>query len=537
MPVVPVRDLAAQGIIKDQNPFDLGLNAWSGGTNVRFGNKKAMRAPVFRKVVSGFSDTSPRHCVGYRPATGFDSVFIASTTGAISRYVAGDVVDVSPAGFAPHESDIPWTNAFLGDVLYLNRETDVPMFWGPTSNKFAPIPAWDAGWRCRSLRPYKDFLIALNVTKGAVENQSMVKWSDLTLAGQPPASWDQNNKATSAGESVLAELDSEIVDGLPLKSVFVIYSRSQVWLMEHVGGQFIFNFRKVFSEGGIINNNCVVEVEGKHFVFGTNDLYMHDGTVKQSICDQRIKEYVFRTMNNRLNNRFFVAHNPALTEIMFCFVSGDPDVKYPNPTRCNKAAVYNYSNNTWGLMDLPNVASITVANINHYLTYEKAVARYDLVGGSYYDQDDGFANHVVAVSAPMPEAGLNGSKVLGVDLMDKGALSYELDPECYAPAFVERVGIDLDEAGSDLRTFKSISRLFPQVTIFRNIPVQIQVGASETPAGNVKWGRKQAFDPYKQYKVDYRSSGRYLAIRFFVDEPADFEISGFDAEIITGGRR
>ena len=32
------------------------------------------------------------------------------------------------------------------------------------------------------------------------------------------------------------------------------------------------------------------------------------------------------------------------------------DVAFPNANRCNRAAVYNYRNNTWTFYDLPNVA-------------------------------------------------------------------------------------------------------------------------------------------------------------------------------------
>ena len=61
---------------------------------------------------------------------------------------------------------------------------------------------------------------------------SMFKWSDLTLAGLPPGSWDPDNPNTSAGENILEELNTPIVDGLPLRSIFVIYSETQIWAAE-----------------------------------------------------------------------------------------------------------------------------------------------------------------------------------------------------------------------------------------------------------------------------------------------------------------
>lgn len=537
MPILPIRNLSELGIIRDKSPYDLGLNAFSGGANVRFDTGKAQRAPVFRKVVNGLPTPDPWFCVGYRPSDGFDRVFIGAEDGRVYRYAGGVVTDVTASGFSQSAVTVPWTSAFLGDMLYINRPSHVPRYWGPASTTVQNLPNWDNTWRAVSLRSFKDFLVALNVTKGAVAYGSMVKWSDLTLAGQVPGSWDHTVTTNSAGENILAELNSPIVDGVSLRDVFLIYSETQVWLMEHSGGQEIFRFRKVFNEGGVISQNCVVEVDGKHFVFGVNDIYVTDGTSKQSISDDRVKDYVYRTMNVKMSERFFVHHNPNLNEVLFCYVSGDSDTKFKAPTRCNKAAVYNYSNNTWGFMDLPNVASLTSANLDQVMTFDAADMTFDMVGGTYYGQEDSYQSHTVAVAAALPSQGISVSKLYGLDPMDNGSLSYELDPEGYAPAYVERIGMDLDDVGGDLTGFKLLRRLYPQVTIYRNIPLQIQVGASETPSGNVKWGVKQTFNPYTDYKIDVRNSGRYLALRFFVDEPADFEVSGFDADIGPAGRR
>ena len=50
--------------------------------------------------------------------------------------------------------------------------------------------------------------------------------------------------------------------------------------MEYVGGSEIFTFNKVFDKTGLINTN-VVEVEGKHYCFGLDDIYVHDGTTSK----------------------------------------------------------------------------------------------------------------------------------------------------------------------------------------------------------------------------------------------------------------
>ena len=49
----------------------------------------------------------------------------------------------------------------------------------------------------------------------------------------------------------------------------------------------MFTFRKLFSDDGVINQNCIVVAEGKHFVFGNSDIYVTDGNTKRSIADEK----------------------------------------------------------------------------------------------------------------------------------------------------------------------------------------------------------------------------------------------------------
>src|SRR3546814_15319645 len=74
---------------------------------------------------------------------------------------------------------------------------------------------------------YKDFLIALNVTKGATNYPTMVKWSDLTGFGAVPASWDHTSPSNSAGENIINEMKVEIIDGLSLRDSFIIYAKNE----------------------------------------------------------------------------------------------------------------------------------------------------------------------------------------------------------------------------------------------------------------------------------------------------------------------
>ena len=202
---------------------------------------------------------------------------------------------------------------------------------------FADLPNWPSNHRANALRPFGDFLLALGMTEGTISFEQGA-FSNLVDANSVPDSWDETDTTKSAGFNDLVQMQTPIVDGLELGTNFVIYSSSEAILMEFVGGTFVFNFRKLFGDEGIINQNCVVEVDGKHFVFGNNDIYVTDGTTRRSISDERIRQFVYGGMNKKNSDRFFVQHNDALSEIYFCYQSGDSLVNFVDTARCNRGS-------------------------------------------------------------------------------------------------------------------------------------------------------------------------------------------------------
>ena len=90
----------------------------------------------------------------------------------------------------------------------------------------------------------------------------------------------------------------------------------------------MFTFRKLFSDDGVINQNCIVEAEGKHFVFGNSDIYVTDGNTKRSIADEKVRQFIYQGLNVKNSDRCFVQHNKILSEIYFCYQSGDSLVQF-----------------------------------------------------------------------------------------------------------------------------------------------------------------------------------------------------------------
>lgn len=546
MPNFPVRNLGGAGIISDIHPYDLPPNVFSAGVNVRFENGTVSRGPVMRDVfdITTYDNTIvPAYIFTIGAQSGSpESVVVVDTDYSTVTSIIGDTfTDVTPSVVVTGATGQPFTHAFLGGVAYLNRGNNLPKMKRAADADFVDLTNWNPLWKCNVLRAYKDFLIALNVTKSAVNNPQMVKWSDIALFGDEPPSWDETDPTTSAGENVLNEMRGEIIDGHVLRDTFMLYGENEVWAMNYIGGDFIFDFRKRFDDVGVISTNCVVEVDGRHYVFDRNDILVHDGTTKQSIVHGKNKDFIFNGLIRDLQNLCFVTHNPRLNEILFCYPSQDRLVGFENPSDgCNRAAAYNYRRDSWTFYDLPNATGATYAILANGLTYDSAEAAtpYNQMGGTYAGDGNQIEKHQLFTSVASTPQGITKNRVVGADLVEGGRLNTTVITELLKDAFAERIGIDLDESGLSISSYKSLLKIYPQIAVSSGDGgVTFQFGANDVTAVSPAWDTPQPFDPETEYQLNVRRAGRYLAHRITHTGLSDFSYSGFDARLTTRGQR
>lgn len=545
MPTFPVRNLGAAGIVADINAYDLPPNVLSSGVNIRFDSGRVSRAPVFREVFDLTAEDAaftPGYLFPVPPAAAGDPESIVTVSRDYSTFyqiIGSTASDVTPpSGLVTGDNVFPFTHAFLGGVSYVNRYSSVPFSKTALDATFVALPNWDAAWTCGVLRPYKDFLVALNVTKSSVEYPQMVKWSDITQFGDVPPSWDHTLTTNSAGENVLNQMQGRIVDGCVLRDTFMIYAENEVWAMNYIGGDFIFDIRKTFDDVGAINTNCVVEVDGRHYVFDRTDIIVHDGSSKDSIIHGKDRDFVFQALDYDQAHLCFVSHNPKLSEIHFCYASNDSLTGFlPSTEGCNRAAVFNYRNGTWTFYDLPNVTFGCNSVVTSALTYDSSDPyTYEGMGGSYADGSSDKERHHLFASAINTGDGITASRIVGFDLVTGGRLARPVVTELLKDAYAERTGIDLDETGAALASYKSIQKVYPQAN-FEEGTLTFQYGASDLYAVEPSWSAEQSFVPTSNYQVDVRSAGRYLAHRFRYSGYGDFNYSGFDVLMTIRGRR
>ena len=539
MPLLPIRNLGAAGVITDVDPFNLPFNAFTRAKNVRFSDGNVERSPVFRTAYDYTSSSTkvPSFVFGLSNPGTFDTVLIVNQDFSVEEFANGAVSSVHTD--TQSSSTAPVTGTTLASVEYLNRPSRVPIARAPTASTFSNLANWDSTWRTSSLRSFGDFMLALGLTEGSTSYPNRVRFSDITLANQVPGSWDATDTTKSAGFNDLVQLRTPIVDGATLGSNFLIYSSDQVWMMEFVGGTFIFNFRKVFDDAGVINQNCILEVEGKHYVFDTDDIYVNDGITRQSICDNRVRDYIFNGIDMSLQEACFVMHVADLEEIYFCYHTGDDLAVYGEVSGCNRAAVYNYRSDTWSFVDLPNVTSGSLANIDTVTTYASSSLTYDSTGGTYHSQESKFTRYPVMVSKKDTTAGITSPRLLGLDLVDSGTLNLPETTEVNKPMYLERTGIDLDqEAQLPLSSYKVITKIFPQITTpATEHEFTFTFGAADLAPDAPAYGSSVTFDNSTDHKLDTRIAGRYLSYKVETPTIKGFTLSGMDINIVPTGRR
>lgn len=542
--IAKVRNLGQYGIISDIDPYDLPLEAFSSGVNVRFRNGRISRAPIFRDVATLTGDTTgPRYTFSANPNSGEDLIFVGYLDGSIYLVSSSSQANYSISSYTPSSADDTWTSCHLANITYANRGDRAPWYYDGSIAGFKTLTNWPSNTTCELLRACGGTLVALNITASGVNNPTQLYTSEQASAGSVPASWDFTNPATDATENILAEMEGPIVDAQNFGSSLVIYGYKEAWLMTPSTGEEVFDYAALPFAKGAINSNCSVQIDGNHYIFGPDDIWMHDGVSEQSIVFGKNRDYIFSSINMGMTNRCFVLHNPALKEIYFCYVSGDNLTHFSsaNVNGCNRCFTYNYVAGTGTFDDLPSVFSGTYANVNTGVTWANTASSWATIGGSWQSQAAVFQRTTCFVGETVSAYSLT-QQLYAFDLFGVGSTaSFPVDTNATAGAFLERDGIDLDMIQDiNLPDYKLFSSLYPlaRIDANANTDISISFGTSDYYGQAAVFdGPTQTYDGDTLYKLDFNMSGRYAAMTITYNDYTTFSISGFDFLVDETGQR
>ena len=374
----------------------------------------------------------------------------------------------------------------------------------------------------KSIRAFRSFLVALNIKRGGVDYPRLVKWSTEAGLQDIPSSWNETTSTVDAGEYELADTKGDILDGLQLRDTFMIYKEDATYSMSYVGTPFIFSFRQLSPTIGAISKNCVAEFDGGHAIFGKGNFYINDGQRLKPILPQKLKEYVFTTIDGGQIEKCFVAADYGRTEILFCYTSDGALTLEPD-----EAVVWNYITNTFTIREIPDTAHMGYGNVGNpttSTTWAAASDGWDTITGPWtmsYDLQD----KVLLFADP-------GKTKLYRDRSGNKNDTSDMT------SFIERTGITVGSNGQpDQTTVKRISSIWPKMSINSTNEINVYLGTQMSTQDGVSWGSPVTFNPNTQSKVSVRGTGKLYGVRFESTTDMHWELDGYTIEVEDAGRR
>ena len=375
---------------------------------------------------------------------------------------------------------------------------------------------------CKSMRAFRSFLVALNITTDGVNFPRVVKWSTEAATQSIPTSWNETLSTVDAGEFELADTKGDILDGLQLRDSFMIYKEDAVYSMTFVGTPFIFSFRQLSPTIGAISKNCVAEFDGGHAIFGKGNFYINDGQRIKPILPMKLKEYVFQPIDGAQTNKCFVVADYGRTEILFCFTADGAASSEPN-----KSVVWNYITNTFTIRDIPDLAHIGYGNVGNPIratTWAATTETWETITCPWtmsYDLQD----KVLLFADP------SNTKLYRDNSGNKNNTTF-------MTSYIERSGLTMNEQGQpDHTSVKRISAIWPKMSVSSDNSINVYLGTSMSTEEGITWNAPTTFNPNTQSKVSVRGTGKLYAVKFESTTDMDWELDGYAIDVKTVGQR
>jgi hypothetical protein len=507
--LITIPALGSIGLIRDQQPHETALSAITDSLNVRFRDTSAERFGGEAAVFSSPSVTP--YWLGLYSAN--TSRFVVHA-GVASVFVDDgstrtDITGTAPTGAAGNR----WSGGVLNGVLVMNNGVDQPMYWGGnTALNLATLTGWNATWKANSIRPFKNYLFALNFTKGATNYPHMVKWSAAADPGAVPSSWDEANPAIDAGELDLAETSDVLVDALPMGDTMVIYKQNSMYACTYIGGQYIWQFRRLPGEAGMLARGCACTTPQGHVVLTAGDLIVHNGQGPQSIINGKMRRWLFSAMDSTYYDRAFVVSHPAFSEVWVCFPETGNQV-------CTKALVWNWTDNTFSVRELANVTYGCSGMFN-----ASSSESWSIDSNAWSSDATTWSESALPLSQARLLLCNTSPKIV---VTETGAA---FDGSAFT-ARIERTGLSFDAPG----VVKMVKALYPRIEGTAGQAVYVQVGAAMDVEGPYTWQIPINYTVGSSYKADAFSTGRFLAYRIYTTASTPWRVKSLDVEVIKRG--
>lgn len=499
------------GLTPDYPATEAPPNAWTAGRNVRFADGEVVTFPGHD--VGGENSLQDAiwslHTVSSATQHYWVNLGPAAGGGVIPKAYAFDGTtfhDISPSTAFTSARNQVITGGFLNGFLIVNNQQDVPHTWDlNTGNVMVPLANWDTNWRARAIATFKGYIMAVGITDTGNLFPNRIKWSDEASAGALPGDWDETDPTIQAGELELADTTAALVGLAQMRNEMVVYTERECAALALVGGSTVFRARTIATQAGAISERAIGRVFGKHVVITDNDIVMNDGQNIQSIADERTRRFMFSQLDEDNYGFAFTQVHRLKNEVWFCFPSAGMDY-------CDLALVWNWSDNTWGVRDLPvgciaAADGIDIVGLSTALWTEGgAAATWDVEDGSWDERSFNALGGVMLITGDDTNTGASGAQINRVEQGN----TFGDDNRTFR---LERLGMRPDDLGRDV----TVREVWIRAT---GDPFTVRVGYQNEPNGAVAWGSIQTYDPESQKKITCRVTGKYPCLQ--IESEGDF---------------
>lgn len=519
--IVPVQFVGKTGLITDQPPYDLPPNFWTDCRNVQFELGGVQRAPSWRTLINFPGSPIP-----------YGLFFVHSLAGRYWVYtglqqvisLTGDTVtDITRlAGSYTGTTQDFWNGGMFNDHLILNNGVDVPQYWDlPNSaTDLADLPNWPATHRAKVVVPFKNFLVALDVTISGERDDRLIMWSHPADPLGIPPSWDVADETLDAGQVSLSEGEDRIIDALQVGNQLMIMTGVQTWAMTFIGGQDVMAFRRVFSEIGALAQGCAVTFLNKVFQVTADDFVVHDLQSVTSIGYDRTKRWFFSQLTATSYDKVRVVRKMNAKEVWICFPAGGSEAT-------NLALIWNWQFDTWAIRDLEDNnhalaagPSKSTPSTNSWASVVGTWAAQDPITWEYNTYER--ASEGLALASTALRLRVNGETV------DTGDASVN---------YVERIGVAVKgtsrgEIVIDHGRLAVMREIWPKFVCDDGHAFLITIGFSMGRKAPVVWQPAQTFIQGTTVKLGFFGTFRYLSYRVQCFEAgANWKLIGFDLDL------
>lgn len=420
---------------------------------------------------------------------------------------------------------IPWSGGVLNGLLVINNGFDIPQKWDRTSgalkDDFEDLTNWPSGYKARIIRPFRDFLIAMDISDSGANparNPYRIMWSDAATGFTEPSAW-LAAADNLAGDVYLADGGEHVIDGAQLRGNFYIYKENSTYVMRYVGGNTVMAVDRLFNDIGLLAPRCFASFgEGFHFVVTKGDVVVHDGNTVKSVADDIVRKKIFSEIDTTNYVLAWATPYYKEEEIWFCYPTSD--------AFAYKAAIWNYKTGAWTFRDIPKSTHIAYGIVDT----SALSGTWDSDSGTWDSDTSVWSEFTYSPSAyDLIVAGR------GTTDTTANAKFYQIDSGnqedgSNMTAYARKAGIDLE----DPQSVKYLRRLYP---VLRNGPVQFRVGYAMAQEGPYTWCDPVTYTTDTGHKLDVRCTGRYMAIEIQSVDNVDWGLDQIVFEFEMSGLR